>query len=107
MAGFLLLHVGFGCGQWGLLSSCGVQASPRSGFSSCRAWALEPEGFGRRGPLAELLCGTWNLPGRGTEPVSLALAGKFQPLHHQGSPVLMILYRLLTVPGAGRVFSVL
>ena len=54
-----------------------------------------------------LLCGTWNLPGPGTEPVSLGLAGKFQPLHHQGSPVLMILYRLITVPGAGRVFFIL
>ena len=27
------------CSEWGLLSSCGVQASHCGGFSCCRAWA--------------------------------------------------------------------
>ena len=31
----------------GLLSSCGVQAPPRSGFSGCRAQALQHVGFSR------------------------------------------------------------
>ena len=30
-----------GCGEQGLLSSCGAQASDCSGFSCCRAGALE------------------------------------------------------------------
>ena len=30
----------FSCGKRGLLSSCGVQASCRSGFCWCRGWAL-------------------------------------------------------------------
>ena len=34
-----------GCGELGLLSSCGVGASHRSGFS-CEARALEHVGFG-------------------------------------------------------------
>ena len=33
------------CSEWGLLSSCGPQASHRSGFSCCRVWALECVGF--------------------------------------------------------------
>ena len=28
------------CGGWGLLSSCGAQASHCGGFSCCKAWAL-------------------------------------------------------------------
>jgi len=28
------------CGEWGLLSSCGAQASHCDGFSGCRAQAL-------------------------------------------------------------------
>ena len=45
------------------LSSCGSQAL-ESRLSSCGAWAL-------------LLCGMWDLPGPGLEPVSPALAGGF------------------------------
>ena len=29
------------CGEWGLLSSCGVQASRCGGFSHCRTWTLQ------------------------------------------------------------------
>jgi len=36
------LCLGFGCGKWVLLSSCGVQTCHfRSGFSCCGAWLLE------------------------------------------------------------------
>ena len=62
------------CGAWTLgarasvvvacgLSSCGSQALERR-LSSCGAWAL-------------LLCGMWDLPGPGIEPMSPALAGGF------------------------------
>ena len=34
---------------------------------------------------AQLLCGMWNLPGPGIEPMSLALTGIFFPLSHQGN----------------------
>ena len=45
------------------LSSCGSQ-SPECRLSSCGAWA-------------QLLCGMWDPPGPGIEPVSPALAGRF------------------------------
>ena len=45
------------------LSSCGSRALEHR-LSSCGAWAL-------------LLCGMWDLPGPGLEPVSPALAGGF------------------------------
>ena len=48
-------HTGF--------SSCGSQA-PECRLSSCGAWA-------------QVLCGMWDLPGPGLEPVSPAQAGRF------------------------------
>ena len=84
------------CGEQRLLSACGTGFSlqwpfllwstrPRCmGFSSCGAgaiscssWALECAGVSNCGARAQLLCGTWNLPGPGVKPVSPALAGKF------------------------------
>lgn len=38
---FLLRRLFSSCGQQGLISSCGVQASQCFGFSCCRALALE------------------------------------------------------------------
>ena len=38
------------------------------------------------GSRAQLLCGMWDLPRPGLKPVSPALAGRFSPLRHQGSP---------------------
>ena len=55
------------CGEQGLHSSCGVQASHWS-FFCCRAQALECMGFSSRSTQAYLLCGTWNLPGPGIKP---------------------------------------
>ena len=53
---------------WSRGSRCG-------GFSSCGSWALER----RLSSCArvQLLCGMWDLPGPGLEPVSSALAGRF------------------------------
>ena len=62
-AGSLLLHGIFSsCGHWGLLSSCGVQASPWGGFScgaqSLGTWASEVVVCGFSG------CGSWALEHR-------------------------------------------
>ena len=38
------------------------------------------------GSQAQLLHGMWDLPRPGLEPMSPALVGDSQPLHHQGSP---------------------
>ena len=81
-----LAGVGLRCGKQGLLC-CGVQASYCGGFScgaraleSCRLLQLWLSGSNRIsscGLWAQLLCGTWDLPGPGVEPVSPALAGRF------------------------------
>ena len=48
------------------------------GFSCCRSQALGPTGFGRCRTRTQLfLCGTWDLPRPGVEPVSPALTGRF------------------------------
>ena len=50
--------------------------SRRVGFSICGTWALERR-LSSCDTRALLLHGTWDLPGPGLEPVSLALAGRF------------------------------
>ena len=51
-AGSSLLHRLFSsCGEWRLLSSCGVQASYCSGFSCCQVQTVGHTGFSS--------CGTW------------------------------------------------
>ena len=62
----------FRCGAWAL----GTQASVvvAQGLSSCGSRALERR-LSSCGVQAELLCGMWDLPGPGLEPVSTALAG--------------------------------
>ena len=64
------------CSEWGLLSSCGAQAS-RSGFSSCGARALGCVGFSSCGAWPWLPLSTWNLPGPRIKPMDPALAGRF------------------------------
>ena len=54
------------------LSSCGSQALEHR-LSSCGTWA-------------QLLCGMWDLPGPGLEPVSPALAGGFLTTASPGKP---------------------
>ena len=56
-----------------LLWSTGSRAA---GFSSCGLRALECR-LSSCGTRAQLLCGMWDLPGPGLEPVSPALAGGF------------------------------
>ena len=49
-----------GCGERGLLSSCGAQTLGRSGFSPCGCRALEQR-LGSSGTWASLLCRLWGL----------------------------------------------
>ena len=49
-------------------------------FSSCGTWAQ------LLWYRAQLLCGMWNLPRPGIEPVSLHWQANSYLLHHQGSP---------------------
>ena len=56
-----------------LLQSMG---SRHRGFSSCGSRALERR-LSSCGAWAQLLCGMWDLPGPGLEPVSPALADRF------------------------------
>ena len=71
-----------------LLRSTGSQCT---GFSSCGSRALEhrPTSCGTR---AQLLCGMWDLPGPGLEPVSPALAGGFLTTEPPGKPQKGFLY---------------
>ena len=75
-AGSSLLHVGFLQLQpAGAPLGCGARASHCSGFSCCRAWALECE-LSSCGSGAQLLHSMWDLPGPGIKPVSPALTGR-------------------------------
>ena len=55
--------------------------SSRTGFSSCCSWAL-------------LLCGMWDLPGPGIEPVFPALAGGFLTTVPPGKPSFLFIDKL-------------
>ena len=97
-----------GCSAWAshcgsLIVECelqGLQALviEACGLSGCGSWALEHR-FISCGAWAQLLHSLWDLPRSRTEPVSLALAGRFfttQP-PGQGSPscFLIVLYLYL------------
>ena len=86
------------CGEWGLFSSCGAQASGYRGFScsgaqalqcassrSCGSPALEKR-LNSCGTQACLLRGMWNLPDPGIAPMSPALAGRFSTTEPSGKP---------------------
>ena len=66
-----------------LLQSMG---SRHTGFSSCGSQAVESR-LSSCGSRAELLCGMWDLPGPGLEPVSPALEGRFLTTAPPGKPI--------------------
>ena len=66
-----------------------------SGFSYWVAQALGPMDFSSCGSWAELLCGMWNLPGRGIESVSPALAGEFLTTGPPGNSKDLFLFNIL------------
>ena len=73
---FVAVQAFSGCGEQGLLSSCGVQASYCGGFSHSRAWA-PGHGLCSCGSWVQLPLSMWNLHGPGIEPVWPALAAGF------------------------------
>ena len=105
----MLLHR-FLRGEWGLLSTCGVRASHRSGFACCRTQVLgtQPSVFAAHrlkstgsvvlvdGPSSSKAC--WVFPDQGSSPCPLLRQADSLPLSHQGSPPLPLLkysyYRL-------------
>ena len=103
------------CGELGLLFRCGARASHCGGFSCCGAQALGAwasvvvahglSSCGSRalecrlsscGAWAQLLCGMWDPPGPGPEPMSPALAGEFLTTVPPGKPrtEFLILFNL-------------
>ena len=75
-----------GCGKWGLLSSCGVQASCCGGFSCFGAqalgtWASVVVAHGLSCPEA---CGTFLDQGSNQCPLHCKVDS--QPLDHLGNP---------------------
>ena len=60
------------------------------GLSSCGLQALERR-LSSRGARAYWLCGMWDLPGPGIEPVSPALAGGFSTTAPPGKPQKLLL----------------
>ena len=69
---------------WWLLLLRGT-CSRQAGFSSCGSRALERR-LSSCGAWAQLLRGTWDLPGPGLEPMSPALAGGFLTTAPPGKP---------------------
>ena len=88
IAAWAFLH----CGEPGLFFSCSERASHCSGFSCCRAEALEH----RHGSY--LPWGMRDFPGLGIKPVSPALAGRFSTTGLQGSLLRVSLALSLLFP---------
>ena len=82
-----LRYTGFSL-RWLLLFRS--MGSRRASFSSCGSRALERR-LSSCGTRAQLLCGMWDLPGPGIEPVSPALAGGFLTTAPPGKPGSMVL----------------
>ena len=88
-----LLFVAVPASHCGGFSCCGVQALGAwasvvvaCGLSSCGSWALERR-LSSSGIRAWSLCGMWDLPGPGLEPMSPALAGGFLTTAPPGKPL--------------------
>ena len=86
-AGSSLLRGPFSsCGAWGLLSSCGVLASPCGGFSCCRAQSRTRASVVTVRGWARMLWGTWDLSRPGLKPMSFALVSGFFTTEPPGKP---------------------
>ena len=73
------------CGKQGplFIAVCGPLTITASLATENR---LQTRGLSNCGSQAQLLCGTWNLPRPGLEPVSPALAGRFSTTAPPGKP---------------------
>ena len=104
------LHCGVWASHCGGFSCCGAHAlGARAsvvvahGLNSCGSRAVERR-LSSCGARALLLCGMWDLPRPGIEPVSPALAGRFLTTAPSGNPphclLIEILYQMYS-PGPG------
>ena len=104
---FILFHfiilflaaLGLCCCARGATLRCSARASHCDGFSCCGARALGARAsvvvacrLSSCGTWAQLLCGMWDLPRPGLEPVSPALAGGFLTTVPQGKSLLFVFY---------------
>ena len=64
------------------------------GLSSCDSWALGHR-LSSCGSRAQLLCGMWDHPGPGIEPVSPALVGGFLTTMPPGKPLIYVFFFFL------------
>ena len=71
------------------------------GLSSCGSQTLEHR-LNSCGTWAQLLCGMWDLPGSGIEPVSPALTGGFFTPEPPGKPLLAVLILGNLLPALSR-----
>ena len=78
----LVTEHGFSLRWLFLVQSMGTRAC---GLGSCGSWALEHRLS--CGAQAYLLCGLWDLPRPGIEPMSPALAGRFFTTEPPGKPL--------------------
>ena len=61
------------------------------GISNCISQALDHR-LNSCGTWAQLLCGTWDLPGPGIKPMSRALTGRFFTTEPPGKPITSLLF---------------
>ena len=92
--------------KWRLLSSCSAQSAHCSGFSCCRAPAPGHVGSAVAAPRFQstgsivvphrLTCSEAHgiLPDKGSNPCCLHWQADSLPLSHQGSPPLMIFFKV-------------
>ena len=81
----------------GAPSHCGTWAAPLCSFSCCGAWALKRRLRSCAGAQAQLLCGTWDPPRPGTDPVSPALVGGLPSIVQPGSSPIHKFYGILRI----------
>ena len=82
------------CGKWGPLFI--VVRGPLTITASLVAkHRLQTRRFSNCGSRAQLLCGMWDLPRPGLEPVSPALAGRFSTTAPPGKPKISTLNHTL------------
>ena len=82
------------CGKWGPLFIA-VRGPLTIAASLVAEHRLQMRRLSNCGSRAQLLCGTWDLPTPGLEPVSPALAGRFSTTAPPGQPQKPILLLLL------------
>ena len=77
------------CGKWGPLFIA-VRRPLTIAASLVAEHRLQTRRLSNCGSQAQLLCGTWDLPRPGLEPVSPALAGRFSTTAPPGKPPKVI-----------------